>query len=63
MSKLQKILFPIVILAIIVLIILTWGSIASGAFALALVMSGPVYLFNRFINVDRENDFQSDDTY
>ena len=61
MSVLKKILFVAVILALIVLIILTWGSIASIAFTMGLIMVGPVYLFNRFINRDETSDFIDDE--
>ncbi len=60
MSKLQKILLLVLILALIILIILTWGSIGSIAVLFGLVMIGPVYLINRFINTDQDSDFTND---
>lgn len=53
----RKVLFGLILVGMVVLIILTWGSMASGCLALALIMSLPIYLFNRFANPDRENDF------
>jgi hypothetical protein len=45
----------------IVLIIVTWGSIASIIFTMGLIMIGPIYLFNRFINSDKTSDFTDDE--
>ena len=61
MSKLQKILLAVIALAIVALIIIFWGSIFSGAMIYALVMILPVYLYNRFLNVDRTSDYLEDD--
>ena len=60
MSILQKILLVLFVLAMIVLIIVTWGSIASIIFTMGLIMIGPIYLFNRFINSDKTSDFTDD---
>ena len=61
MSILQKILLVLFVLAMIVLIIVTWGSIASIIFTMGLIMIGPIYLFNRFINSDKTSDFTGDE--
>ena len=61
MSIMKKILLGILVLALIVLIIVTWGSIASIAFTMGLIMIVPVYLFNRFINRDETSDFIDDE--
>jgi hypothetical protein len=45
----------------IVLIIVTWGSVASIIFTMGLIMIGPIYLFNRFINNDEGSDFTEDE--
>jgi len=61
MKTWQKILFPIVLVGIVALIILTWGSIASIIFAAALFMALPVWLFNRTLNNDEWiEDFRDD---
>ena len=60
MSKLQKILLPLIALTLIVLLILTWDSLGSIVFIVALIMIVPIYLINRFINTDRESDFTDD---
>ena len=60
MSLLKKILLALLVLALLVLIIVTWGSIASIIFASGLVMTIPIYLFNRFINTDKTSDFTDD---
>ena len=59
----QKIGLAVVITAVILGIIVFWGSIFSGVMIFSLVMTLPVYLYNRFINVDRESDFQDEDDY
>ena len=61
MSKLQTILYLLIIVALIVLIIVTWGSIASAVFAFGLIYVGPIYLMQRFVLADRGNDFIEDD--
>ena len=61
MSILQKNLLVLFVLAMIVLIIVTWGSIASIIFTMGLIMIGPIYLFNRFINSDKTSDFTDDE--
>ena len=57
----QKVLLAALILALIILIIVFWGSIASIIFTLGLVGIVPIYLFNRFINSDRSSDFIDDE--
>ena len=57
MSVPQKILLTLLVLTMIVLIIVTWGSVASIVFTMGLIMIGPIYLFNRFINNDETSDF------
>ena len=57
MSTLRKILLALLIVALVVLIIVTWGSIASIIFASGLIMIVPVYFFNRFVNNDEGSDF------
>ena len=61
MSLLQKILLTALVLALIILIIVTWGSVASIIFTMGLIMIVPIYLFNRFINTDEASDFVDDE--
>ena len=61
MSLLQKLLLAALVLALIVLIIVTWGSVASIVFTMGLIMIVPIYLFNRFINSDNSSDFTDDE--
>ena len=61
MSLLKKILLAVLVVALIVLIIVFWGSIASIIFTLGLIGIVPVYLFNRFINNDETSDFIDDE--
>ena len=52
MGKFRWILLVLVVVAMVVAMILTWGSIASCIFALALIMVIPIYCRNRYINRD-----------
>ena len=61
MSILQKILLAALVLVLVILIIVTWGSVASIIFTMGLIMIAPIYLFNRFINNDEPSDFTEDD--
>ena len=61
MSNVQKILFPILILAMLILVIVTWGSIASILFMFLLIMCPLSYIWQRFMNRDRDNDFMDDE--
>ena len=61
MSTLQKILLAVLVLALIVLIIVFWGSVASIVLTMGLIMIVPVHLFNRFINSDKTSDFIDDE--
>ena len=61
MSLLQKILLAALVVALIVLIIVFWGSMASIIFTLGLIGIVPIYLFNRFINSDKTSDFIDDE--
>ena len=61
MTRLQKILLAVFVIAAIVLIVVTWGSISSIILAVSLVMILPIYLHNRFLNTDEKSDFAEDD--
>ena len=57
MTKLQWILFGILMLTMAVLMIVFWGSIFSALMMFCMIMSVTVLLYNKFINVDRDNEF------
>ena len=57
MTKLQWILFGILMLTMAVLIVIFWGSIFSGLMVFCMIMSVAALLYNKFINVDRDNEF------
>ena len=61
MSLVKKILLVLLVLGLIVLIIATWGSIASIIFTSGLIMVVPIYLFNRYVNTDEISDFIDDE--
>lgn len=61
MSLAKKILLGVLVLTLVVLIIVFWGSMASIVFTLGLLGIIPVYLMNRFLNTDEASDFIDDD--
>lgn len=61
MKTWQKIGFPLIILALLLVIIFFWGSVASVLSAFAILLSLLVYIWNRFIIPDRDNDFDDYD--
>ena len=60
MSTLQKILLAVLVLVMVVLIIVFWGSLFSILMAAAMFMIIPIYLYNRFLNTDEASDFAED---
>ncbi len=56
----QKIGFILVLLVLILVIIATWGSIASILFIFLLISAGTMFLMQKFLIADRENDFVDD---
>ena len=61
MKKWQIIGLVIVVLALIALIWVFWGSLFSILLAMCLIHVPIIYLFNRFLNADRTSDFIDDD--
>lgn len=57
MTKLQWILFAVLMVAMTVLMIVFWGSIFSGLMMFCMLLSVSTLLYNKFINVDRDNEF------
>ena len=60
MSTWKKIALAVIIVALVISIVIFWGSLYSGCAVMALIMIPSVYLYNRFINTDRENEFSDD---
>lgn len=63
MSKWQIIGLIAVVLVMVVLIVLFWGSLFSIVLTMGLLLIPSVYLFNRFLNTDRTSDFIDDDNW
>jgi hypothetical protein len=57
MTKLQWILFAVLMVIMTVLMIVFWGSIFSGLMMFCMLLSVSTLLYNKFINVDRDNEF------
>ncbi|MBQ9762043.1 MAG: hypothetical protein IJV82_03095 [Oscillospiraceae bacterium] len=57
MRKWQKILFAVVLLTMLALIIVFWGSIASCLLVLGFVFAVPIFLIQKHVVADRENYF------
>ena len=60
MSTWKKIALAVIVIALVISIIVFWGSLFSAVAIMALVMIPSVYLYNRFINTDRENEFSDE---
>ena len=56
MSTGRKILLILLALGLLILAILTWGSVGSLTSVLCLILMGLSLLYNRFIN-NREDDY------
>ena len=57
MTKLQWILFIALMVTMTLLIIVFWGSIFSALMMFCMILSVAVLLYNKCINVDRDNEF------
>jgi hypothetical protein len=57
MTKLQWILFAVLMVIMTVLMIVFWGRIFSGLMMFCMLLSVSTLLYNKFINVDRDNEF------
>ena len=60
MKTWQKFGYVLLLVALLVIIILSWGSIASACFTFALIMAVLIPLLQRFLIDDRDNDFVDD---
>ena len=60
MSTWRKILFASIIIALIVLTIVFWGTMAGACFLIILIQSFQVFLFNRYASSDLSETFQED---
>ena len=55
MNGTRKTLLTVLLVAVVLVIVLTWGSIASAALTLGLLLSG-IFLLLRKSVIDRDND-------
>ena len=60
MSSWRKTLFILVLVALLVLTIVFWGTIAGGCFVIAFIQSFGVYVFNKYASSDLAETFQED---
>ena len=58
MSKLRKLLLPALVAALIIVIILTWGSVGSILCAFCLIIMVAALLYRRFVLDRDEDDFK-----
>ena len=56
----RKILFAVIIIALIILAIVFWGTMAGACFLIALIQSFQVFLFNKYGTSDLAKTFQED---
>ena len=61
MSRLQKILLFAVLLVIVAVIILTWGSIGSAILTLALLITMGYLLLQNFMDTHDSDDYRMED--
>ena len=56
----RKILFTVIIIALIILTIVFWGTMAGACFLIVLIQSFQVFLFNKYGTSDLAKTFQED---
>ena len=56
----RKILFALIIVALIVLAIVFWGTMAGACFLIILIQSFQVFLFNKYGTNDLAKTFRED---
>ena len=57
----RKILSILVIVALVAICVLTWGSIASFSIVLGLIITGCMFLLRKALENRDENDFYEDE--
>ena len=50
MSTLRKVLLAAVVVVLLVVSILTWGSVGSAVLAFCLLLIGPTFLWQKYVN-------------
>lgn len=60
MGTWQKVLLGLVAVALLAVIILTWGSIGSAALASCLLLMGASLLYQRYLNNRDPDDYQGE---
>lgn len=60
MENLRKIALAVVMAAMILGVLLTWGSLFSIVLAMGLFSAAAVLLFRKYLPDDRESDFYGD---
>ena len=63
MSTWRKKLFLSIIVALFVLTIVFWGTLAGGCFVIALIQSAGVYVFNQYASSDLAKTFEEDGSH
>ena len=56
----RKVLFILILVALVVLTIVFWGTMAGACFLIILIQSFQVFLFNRYASNDLAKTFQED---
>ena len=56
----RKILFTLIIIALVVLTIVFWGTMAGACFLIVLIQSFQVFLFNKYGTSDLAKTFRED---
>lgn len=61
MSTLRKLLLAAFLVAILAVILLTWGSVGSGILVLALIITGGYLLLRWFLDTHDPDDYRMED--
>lgn len=60
MSSWRKKLFGLILVALVVSVIVFWGTVAGGCCLLALILGFQIYLFNDYASRDLAKTFQEE---
>lgn len=60
MSSWRKRLFVLILLALLVLTIVFWGTLAGGCFVIAFIQSAGVFVFSKYASSDLAKTFEED---
>ena len=60
MSSWRKALLGLILVALVVVLIVFWGTVASGCIIIGLILSAQFYLFSHYANKELAKEFQEE---